>query len=48
MNQTINVEECLEVVLTKLSDFMIPIMVLLTNSTLGVDKVEWFLVCHFL
>ena len=34
MNQTINIRECLQVVLTRLSDFMIAIKVLLTSSTL--------------
>ena len=34
VNQTIIIRECLQVALTKLSDFMIAIKVLLTSSTL--------------
>ena len=37
--QTLNLRECLQVVLTRLSDIMIAIKVLLTSSTLGFDKV---------
>ena len=42
VNQTINIRECLQVVLTRLSDFMIAIKVLLTCSTLFLAFLENF------
>ena len=41
-NLTINIRECLQVVSIRLSDFLIPIKVLLRSSTLGFDKIELY------